>query len=79
MRSTFINHTLLDGDHADGGEPLTPLLTGVAPAFIHLGVPDEFYVLGGCPDMRGFDLIAPAGTAAGTFRSGGGLLAARDR
>lgn len=72
FKSIFMNHTLVSGDHKAAGEPLSPVLTGVATCFIHSGTPDELVAFGGCPILRDFDLIDPAGASVATFRSGGG-------
>lgn len=71
MKSTYMNFTLVDGDHTAAGEPLSPVLTGVAPCFIHAGMPDAFVAYAGCPPLD-FDLIDPTGSSVATLRSGGG-------
>jgi hypothetical protein len=53
-----------------GGRPngtITPLVTGDADAgtlFIHSGVPDQFYVFGGCPVVNEFDVLKKTGTTS---------------
>jgi hypothetical protein len=67
LRSTYMNFNLDNGDHIAAGEPASPRLTAVHPAFIHSGVPDEMIALGGCPLIRDFDLLTPTGLAASAF------------
>ncbi|RJR28350.1 MAG: hypothetical protein C4574_05075, partial [Candidatus Latescibacterota bacterium] len=46
-----------------GGGAVNPLVTGHADAgiFVHGGVPDEFYVYGGCPLINQFDCLEKTG------------------
>jgi hypothetical protein len=54
----------LTGGFRAGGN-VSPLVTGNADAgiFVHSGVPDMFYVQGGCPGMNDFDVLEKTGTA----------------
>ncbi|UCH83704.1 MAG: T9SS type A sorting domain-containing protein [Candidatus Latescibacterota bacterium] len=60
VRSTFMNHTLVSGDHTSAGEPVSPLVTrsGGSP----IG-PDAMVAFGGCPLINDFDVGAPTGLA----------------
>ncbi len=69
-RQTFMDFDLAGttpGDHIASGEPVSPLLHGVGPCFVHLGVPDSLIVYGGCPLLNQFDLLIPNGSAAVEF------------
>jgi hypothetical protein len=69
LRAQFLSFDLDNGNHVSAGEPLTPLLTGVSPAFIHAGVPDELIAFAGCPPVNDFDLLIPTGTAVPHFNN----------
>jgi hypothetical protein len=47
-----------------GGGIVNPLVTGHADAgvFVHGGVPDKFYLFGGCPFINRFDCLEKTGT-----------------
>jgi len=57
---SYFNET---GGYAGGGA-VNPLVTGHSDAgiFVHGGVPDEFYVYGGCPLINQFDCLEKTGT-----------------
>jgi hypothetical protein len=73
FRSQFYSYVLLDGDHKNQGEPVSPCLVAVGPCFIHLGVPDSLIAYGGCALINDFDVILPTGTAVAEFASTGGF------
>jgi hypothetical protein len=67
FRSIYMNFNLVNGDHVAAGEPVSPLLTALAPVFIHLGVPDKFIAYGGCPLINDFDLLEATGLSQPAF------------
>jgi hypothetical protein len=66
-RSIYMNFNLLDGDHINHGEAVSPTLTATGQAFIHSGVPDVLIAYGGCPQINDFDVLQPTGTATTAF------------
>jgi hypothetical protein len=69
LRAQYLSFNLVSRDHVASGEPVSPLLTGLAPYFAHSGVPDNFVAYGGCPAINNFDLLAPTGTATATVQN----------
>lgn len=69
LRSQYLNFNLVDGNHVNASEPVSPLLTAVGSCFIHLGVPDKVIAFGGCPAINDFDLLQPTGFSAAAFRN----------
>jgi hypothetical protein len=63
MRSVYMNHNVLDRNHINHGEVVSPVLTATGAAFIHMGVPDQLIAHGGCPLVNAFDVLQPTGTA----------------
>jgi hypothetical protein len=61
LRSAYMNFNLLDVDHINHGESVSPHLTASGASFIHSGVPDEMVVYGGCPGIKNFDVLEPTG------------------
>jgi hypothetical protein len=55
----FMNFTLVSGNHAVFGEPISPTLTGVGPATTGL----SHVAYGGCPVINDFDVLSTAGGA----------------
>jgi hypothetical protein len=66
-RSIYMNFNLLDGDHINHGEALSPTLTATGGMFIHSGVPDVLIAYGGCALINDFDVLQPTGTATTAF------------
>jgi hypothetical protein len=62
-RSIYMNYNLLDGDHINHGEAVSPTLTATGAAFIHMLVPDQLVAYGGCNLINDFDVMSPTGTA----------------
>ena len=52
----------LSGGRLDGGV-VNPLVTGdpAGGVFVHAGVPDQFYLWGGCPIINSFDVLEKTG------------------
>jgi hypothetical protein len=75
LRSTYIDHSLVNGDHVDAGYPVSPTVIG-APGgiFYHGMIADEWTAYGGCPSINDFDVLAPQGAAVtmATYDGGGG-------
>jgi hypothetical protein len=77
LRSIYMNHNLLEGDHLYHGEAVSPTLTATGAAFVHVAVPDRLIAHGGCPLINDFDVLQPTGTAIIEFPypiSGDGAL-----
>ena len=73
LMSTRCGVTLVNDGYFDlagglvGSGVVNPLITGDAEAgvFVHVGVPDMFYAMGGCPDINRFDVLEK--TAGGQY------------
>ncbi len=60
---SFIDHTLLSGDHYAAGEPISPYITGLRGSiFDHMTAVDTFVAYGGCPKIDRFDVLFPEGS-----------------
>lgn len=57
LRSVFMGHTVLNGNHVAAGEPISPLVTGVGT----IGLGKSMVAYGGCPAINDFDLLVPTG------------------
>jgi hypothetical protein len=66
-RSIYMTFNLLDGDHINHGEVVSPILTPVGASYIHHGVPDQMVAYAGCPLINDFDVLHPTGTAITEF------------
>jgi hypothetical protein len=64
LLGTWCGVSLKNGSYFDltGKGVVTPLVTGVSSTFVHSGIPDKFYVYGGCPTMNHFDVLEKTGT-----------------
>lgn len=60
---SFMNYSLVSGDHASVGEPLSAPVVGQPGGCFYHGSADAFVAFGGCPAIRDYDVILPAGTA----------------
>ncbi|MFH1755491.1 MAG: T9SS type A sorting domain-containing protein, partial [Candidatus Latescibacterota bacterium] len=64
LRNDYMNFSLLDDDHVDQGEPVSPLVIGQpGSCFEHSGIADTLVALGGCPLINDFDALAAAGSS----------------
>jgi hypothetical protein len=62
--SSYINYTVINGDHTAAGEPVSPLVIGEPAGFFdHIAGPDTMYALGTTPMLNDFDVIQPGGAA----------------
>jgi hypothetical protein len=66
-RSIYMNFNLLDGDHINHGEAISPTLTAACAPFVHSGVPDVLIAYGGCAQINDFDVLQPTGQAITQF------------
>jgi hypothetical protein len=67
LKISWIPFNLLDGDHVNFGEPISPTFTATGTSFIHLGTPDKLAAFGGCPIIDDFDVLQPTGVSAEDF------------
>ena len=67
VRSDWMLHSFVHGDHVAHGEPLSPVLTATGADFIHLGTPDQLIAYGGCAPVKDFDVVLPFGAAITEF------------
>jgi len=66
LRSAYINFTLVNGDHRDVGEPITPMVIGQVSSlstFYHVDGPDTLLAYGGGDIPNDFDVLLPAGSS----------------
>jgi len=63
LRATYMNFDLISGDHVSVGEPVSPLVIGLAGGvFDHAAGPDTMIALGGqCASISDFDVLAATG------------------
>jgi hypothetical protein len=60
LSDTYIQYTLVDGNHNDAGFAVSPLVIGESGgAFDHVAGPDTLIAYGGCPLINDFDVLAP--------------------
>ena len=59
LKDLWIPFSLLDGDHKNHGESVSPTLTASGASFIHAAVPDQLVAYGGCALVNDFDVIQP--------------------
>jgi hypothetical protein len=74
LKDTYIQHTLVNGDHVVQGFGVSPLVIGEpGSCFDHgiLGV-DTLIAYGGCEVQNGFDVLAPTGASTQEMRYAGG-------
>jgi hypothetical protein len=77
LRDTYIQHTLVNGDHVAQGFAVSPLAIGDAgSAFTHLTGPDTLIAYGGCPLINDFDVIEPVGPSTQEMHYDGGSASA---
>ncbi len=63
VKGTYMNFTLVNGDHKAVGEPVSPTISKSLGSPIG---PSSMIAYGGCPLLNDFDVIAPVG---GSFRA----------
>ena len=64
MKETFMNFSLVSRTHFNTGEPVSPLVIGLAGSMFDVsGELDTLIAFGGCPDINDFDVLLPAGSA----------------
>ncbi|UCG51500.1 MAG: T9SS type A sorting domain-containing protein [Candidatus Latescibacterota bacterium] len=78
MRNTYINFTLVSGNHTNQGIAISPLLVAeLGSAFDDLVAgPDTLVARGGCPVINDFDVLQPTGAAVTELSYAPGLGAA---
>lgn len=61
----YINYNLISADHYQAGLPVSPYVIGKLPGtiFQHAGVADTLVAYGGCPQLKGFDVLDATGNA----------------
>jgi hypothetical protein len=67
LRWDWIPFNLLDGDHVDFGETISPTFTATSVNFSPAGVPDQLIAQGGCPLINDFDVLQPTGISHEEF------------
>jgi hypothetical protein len=70
LRSTYMNHNLLDGDHRNFGEAVSPTFTASrlgGPFWNYSRGPEQFVGYGGCPLINDFDVLEPTGQSVEEF------------
>lgn len=67
LRSIYMNFNLIDGNHRNVGNAISPVLTAVGPCFIHLGIPDQLIAYGGCALINDFDVLQATGGSVPEF------------
>ena len=66
LQSDYMNFNLVNGDHVNAGEPLSPQLTATGACFL-VPSPHQFFVYGGCPAIRDFDVLQASGLSFTEF------------
>ncbi len=67
LRSNWIPFNLLDGDHVNFGETVSPTLTATGSWFTPPSGPQQLVVYGGCPVINDFDVLQPTGVSIEQF------------
>jgi hypothetical protein len=67
LKSTWIPFNLLDGDHINAGEAISPTFTATSAPFSPGGVPQTFVGYGGCALINNFDVLQPTGVSQEDF------------
>lgn len=67
LRSIYMNFNLIDGDHVNAGEAVSPVLTATGACFIELGIPNTLIAYGGCALINDFDVLQATGLSVTEF------------
>jgi hypothetical protein len=67
LKSGYIPFDLLDGDHINFGEAVSPTFTATSAPFSPGGVPNVFVGYGGCALINDFDVLLPTGVSQEDF------------
>jgi hypothetical protein len=72
IRSYYVTFSLAHPDHVAYGEPVSPLVVGLAGGcFSDVSGPDTIVAFGGCPTVASFDVLTANGTATAAARYSG--------
>ncbi len=63
LKTSWISFNLLDGDHGNFGEPVSPTFTGTSTPFAG----QSFVLYGGCALINDFDVLEPTGASIEDF------------
>ena len=72
LRSIYMNFNLIDGNHVNAGEAVSPVLTATGACFIELGIPNTLIAYGGCALINDFDVLQATGLSLTEFPYPGG-------
>ena len=75
LRSVYMNFNLIDGDHVNAGESVSPTLTATGACFL-IPAPNQLIAYGGCAAINDFDVLGQTGLSAVEFPYPGGSGAA---
>jgi hypothetical protein len=67
LRSNWIPFNLLDDNHIDFGETISPTFTATSAAFSPAAIPQVFVGYGGCLIVNDFDVLQPTGVSVEDF------------
>ncbi len=72
IRSYYLTFAIAYSDHITCGEPVSPLVTGIAGGcFSDVSGPDTLVAFGGCPTVASFDVLTVNGIATAEARYSG--------
>ena len=71
LRSVYMNFNLIDGDHVNAGESVSPLLTATGACFL-IPSANQLIAYGGCALINDFDVLGATGLSVEEFPYPGG-------